>query len=214
MPLMFYDDTNPSPFGAQDLLNAALATSVRTFQDGGGDLGAVGLSEPRDHCPLWQPSPGLVGLDQYATVGRCEPSTLLPESSSSSNSPCRWAIFHRLVDLCLALWGVHPQQETEEALMDVSMDHDDAMDSSFPSAGCPAKKKAARETPMRDSVQSAAVQSLAVKQAVSEWIRCVTAGCSITNQPSDMSIICRAEMMVISYRLNVHACSRRIYVLS
>ncbi|KAF8570816.1 hypothetical protein P879_02398 [Paragonimus westermani] len=103
----------------EDLLNVALRTSACQAQDQLAGSSAQTLSPPTDHCPLWQPNSGLVPLEVYGQMLQCDfPDCFTVPQAEYRNA--RMCVLRRLISLCLALWGRHPQETIAEALVDMA----------------------------------------------------------------------------------------------
>ncbi|KAF5399704.1 Nucleoporin autopeptidase [Paragonimus heterotremus] len=103
----------------EDLLNVALRTSACQAQDQLTGSSTQTLSPPADHCPLWQPISGLVPLEVYGQLLQCDfPDCFTVPQAEYGNA--RMCVLRRLISLCLALWGRHPQEMIAETLVDMA----------------------------------------------------------------------------------------------
>ncbi|CAH8631056.1 unnamed protein product [Dicrocoelium dendriticum] len=160
----------------EHLLNGALLTSVCSTE---GDPNPQSLCPPSDHCPLWQPTSGLGPLEAYSRVLRCEfPDAIEPLSQDSPNA--RMMLVRRLMGLCCALWGQHPQESTAATLLKKDADFEanvpngaqDCNDMNLDSFDLASDEKTEADSPANDlNLESDALRRLARKQAISEWIR-------------------------------------------
>ncbi|KAA3679668.1 nuclear pore complex protein Nup98-Nup96 [Paragonimus westermani] len=115
---LLFVDSIPRTTG-HDLLNVALRTSACQAQDQLAGSSPQTLSPPTDHCPLWQPNSGLVPLEVYGQMLQCDfPDCFTVPQAEYRNA--RMCVLRRLISLCLALWGRHPQETIAEALVDMA----------------------------------------------------------------------------------------------
>ncbi|TNN19434.1 Nuclear pore complex protein [Schistosoma japonicum] len=186
--LTLFTLSSPIELFDEDLLNSALATSIRITQTSNSLL-----QPPCDHCPLWRPVIGLAPLESYTRILNCDPLTNMGmnfhESMGNERCSARLAGFRRIFSLCQALWGRHPQEAVAEAMTETESDPDKIFNSKFANLDFPILPENDQtwndecisnevyrnynivNYPINRYREMSGMRSLARKQAVSEWIR-------------------------------------------
>ncbi|KER30165.1 hypothetical protein T265_03325 [Opisthorchis viverrini] len=168
----------------EDLLNTAMSTSECTTLSGSSE--DPELQPPVDHCPQWQPVSGLKPLETYASTLQCTFPQMF-ESSEELKKP-RTLVLCRLISLCMALWGRHPQEVASHAVVGGGFQKPDK-DGTGETSECEltpeqlvpdnlesateddAENQLSEDNPPQHHTESRYILQLARKQALSEWIR-------------------------------------------